>query len=50
MGTDCNRFFIFNFIEEERLGNYKTTKYVYLSEKEYEKFLNFLPLSKKENS
>ena len=25
MGTDCNRFFIFNFIEEERLGDYKTT-------------------------
>ena len=49
MGTDCNRFFIFNFMEEKRLGNYKTTKYVYLSEKEYEKFLNLLPLSKKEN-
>ena len=49
MGTDCNRFFIFNFMEEERLGNYKTTKYIYLSEKEYEKFLNLLPLSKKEN-
>lgn len=50
MGTDCNRYFIFNFMDENRLGAYKTTQYIQLSEEEFEEFLSLLPISKKENN
>lgn len=48
MGQECRRFFIFNFIDEERLGTYKTQRRIVLSPEEYEKFLKSLPTHKTE--
>ena len=42
MGSNCTRYFIFNFLEEERLGEYKTIQKIVLSEEDYQKFLNAL--------
>lgn len=44
MGTNCNRFFIFNFMEEDRLGPEKVIKYITLPEEDYKYFLNLLPV------
>ena len=38
----ANRYFIFNFMDEQRLGPYKYYKYIQLSEKEYLDFLKRL--------
>ena len=50
MGMSANRYFIFNFIDEERLGPHKTYKYITLSEEEYIEFLNSLPSSKEKTN
>lgn len=42
MAMPANRYFIFNFMEEERLGNHKAYKYITMSEEEYTEFLNKL--------
>ena len=49
MGQKCIRYFIFNFLEEERLGKHKIIKHIVLSEKDYMKFLEKLPNKAKEN-
>ena len=43
MGTNCNRYFIFELMEEERLGPEKVIKYITLPEEDYKYFLNLLP-------
>ena len=50
MGQNCSRYFIFNFVDEERLGPHKTYKYITLSEEEYIEFLNSLPSSKEKTN
>lgn len=42
MAMPANRYFIFNFLEEERLGPHKTIKHITISAEEYEEFLNKL--------
>ena len=46
MGQNCSRYFIFNFMNEERLGPHKTYQYITLTEEEYMQFLNSLPSNK----
>lgn len=53
MAMPANRYFIFNFIDEERLGPYKQYKYIQVSEAEYIDFLKRLQeitKEKKENA
>ena len=42
MAMPANRYFIFNFLEEERLGPHKAVKHITMSAEEYEEFLNKL--------
>lgn len=42
MAMPANRYFIFNFIDEERLGSHKQYKYIQMSEAEYIDFLKRL--------
>lgn len=42
MAMPANRYFIFNFIDEERLGPHKQYKYIQMSEAEYIDFLKRL--------
>lgn len=42
MGMDCSRFFIFEFLPEERLGKELTVKQVCLSEEDFIKFVEGL--------
>lgn len=42
MAMPANRYFIFNFMDEERLGPHKQYKYIKMSEKEYFNFLKRL--------
>lgn len=39
MGMPANRYFIFNFIDEERLGEHKCYQHIRMSEEEYTQFL-----------
>lgn len=53
MAMPANRYFIFNFIDEERLGPHKQYKYIQMSEAEYIDFLKRLQeitKEKKENA
>lgn len=50
MGQNCSRYFIFNFVDEERLGPHKTYQYITLSEEEYIEFLNSLPSNKEKTN
>ena len=46
MAMPATRYFIFNFLNEERLGQYKTYKYITLNKEEYLDFLaklNIIP-------
>ena len=49
MGQKCTRYFIFNFLEDERLGKHKIIKHIVLSEEDYMNFLEKLPAKAKEN-
>ena len=42
MGTEARRFFIFNFIDESRLGPHKTIQYITMPTEEYELFIKKL--------
>lgn len=42
MAMPANRYFIFNFLDEERLGPHKQYQYIHLTEKEYTEFLGRL--------
>lgn len=42
MGMPANDYYIFNFIDEERLSEPKTYEYITLTEKEYAEFLDKL--------
>ena len=42
MAMPANRYFIFNFLEEERLGPHKMVKHITMNAEEYEEFLNKL--------
>lgn len=42
MAMPANRYFIFNFMDENRLRQYKTYKYVVLNENEYTELLKKL--------
>lgn len=53
MAMPANRYFIFNFLDEERLGPHKQYKYIQMSETEYIDFLKRLQeitKEKKENA
>lgn len=53
MGMPANRYFIFNFIDEDRLGPHKQYKYIQMTEEEYREFLARLQeitKEKKENA
>lgn len=50
MGTEATRYFIFNFIDEERLSEHKVVKYITLNEDDYQEFLNQLALLGKHNN
>ena len=50
MGTKARKFFIFNLLNEERLGEYKRTQVIHMSEEEYINFLTKAASSKKEAS
>lgn len=53
MAMPANRYFIFNFIDEKRLGPHKQYKYIQMSEAEYIDFLKRLQeitKEKKENA
>lgn len=42
MAMPANRYFIFNFIDESRLGPHKAYKYITMTEEEYTEFLKQL--------
>ena len=42
MAMPANRYFIFNFLEEERLGPHKQYQYIHMTEEEYVEFLRRL--------
>lgn len=42
MGTAATQYYIFTFMDEERLGPEKATKYIYMTEKEYKDLLSQL--------
>ena len=42
MAMPANRYFIFNFIDESRLGPHKAYKYIIMTEEEYTEFLKQL--------
>ena len=42
MGTEARRFFIFNFIDEERLGPHKVIRHITMPQEEYEAFIKQL--------
>lgn len=42
MGMSANRYFIFNFMDESRLGPHKTYKHITMTEEEYIEFLKQL--------
>lgn len=42
MAMPANRYFIFNFLDEERLGPHKQYQYIHMAEEEYAKFLERL--------
>lgn len=48
MGTKARRFFIFNLLDEERLGEHKRIQVIHMSEEEYINFLTKAASSKKE--
>lgn len=48
MAMPANRYFIFNFMDENRLGQYKAYKYITLTEEEYSEFLKKLSKIAKE--
>lgn len=42
MAMPANRYFIFNFLDEERLGPHKQYQYIHMTEEEYVEFLKRL--------
>ena len=42
MGMSANRYFIFNFMDESRLGPHKLYKHITMTEEEYTEFLKQL--------
>lgn len=48
MAMLANRYFIFNFMDENRLGQYKAYKHITLTEEEYSDFLKKLSKIAKE--
>ena len=42
MAMPANRYFLFNFLEEERLGPHKQYQYIHMTEEEYVEFLGRL--------
>lgn len=42
MAMPANRYFIFDFIDESRLGPHKQYQYIHMSEEEYAEFLGRL--------
>ena len=42
MAMPANRYFIFDFIDESRLGPHKQYQYIHMTEEEYTAFLNRL--------
>lgn len=42
MAMPANRYFIFNFLDEERLGEHKTYQHIHMTEEEYVEFLQKL--------
>ena len=48
MAMPANRYFIFNFMDEKRLGPHKLYKHIKMDVKEYEDFLNLLRLATEE--
>lgn len=51
MAMPANRYFIFNLMDEERLGEHKLYKYIQLSQEEFNEFLAQLQqAAKKENN
>ena len=48
MAMPANRYFIFNFIDEERLGPHKQYQYIHMTEEEYMEFLGRLQQITKE--
>lgn len=39
MGTNAHRFFIFEFLDEDKLGDHLVTKNIILSQEQWERFL-----------
>ena len=48
MAMPANRYFIFNFVDESRLGPHKQYKYIHMTETEYAEFLGRLQQITKE--
>ena len=48
MAMPANRYFIFSFLPEERLGPYKQYQYIHMTETEYAEFLERLQQITKE--
>lgn len=48
MAMPANRYFIFNFLPEERLGPHKQYQYIHMTETEYAEFLGRLQQITKE--
>ena len=48
MAMPANRYFIFNLLDEERLGSHKAYKYIHMTEAEYAEFLGRLQQIAKE--
>lgn len=42
MGTAATQYYIFTFMDDERLGPEKATKYIYMTENEYKNLLSQL--------